>query len=149
MNIMLRPTSPVRDDIDNMFRNFYDSMLTPWAAGFLRGSQKKDELVPSMDLTSDEKAYTLHVEVPGVEADDVKLTVRDNAVIISGEKKRETEDKNHHVTERVFGSFQRAISLPEDADVEGITAAHKNGVLCVTLPRKTATKERTIEITKA
>ena len=149
MNIMLRPTSPMRDDIETMFRNFYDTMLTPWAAGFLRGSQKNDELVPSMDMTSDEKAYTLRVEVPGVEADDVKLTVRDNAIIVSGEKKRESEDKHHHVTERVFGSFQRVVGLPEDADVEGISAAHKNGVLSVTIPRKATQQVRTIEIAKA
>ena len=139
----------MRDDIDRIFQNFFDGMVTPWTAGFFRNDGKENGLVPSLDLTSDEKAYTLRVEVPGVEPDDVKLSVHDGVLEVSGEKKRESEDKEQHVTERFFGSFRRSMTLPEDADIDAVTAAHKNGVLTVSIPRKAESRERVIAIEKA
>ncbi|MBQ9406973.1 MAG: Hsp20/alpha crystallin family protein [Desulfovibrio sp.] len=127
--------TPMRDDIDRFFNHFFNGMMTPWMPTFFRNDRKEDDLLPRIDLTSDDKAYTLKVEVPGVEPEDVKLSVHDGILEISGEKKCETEDKEKHVTERSFGSFQRSMSLPEDADVDAITAAHKNGVLSVAIPR--------------
>ena len=107
--------------------------------------------MPRVDLTSDDKAYTLKVEVPGVEPDDVKLSVHDGMLEISGEKKCESEDKEKHVTERSFGSFCRRMSLAEDADIDAIAASHKNGVLTVTIPRlaESMNKEKVIAIEKA
>ena len=94
----------------------------------------------------------LSVELPGVEPENVRLEVRDNALIVAGEKKQENRDdkKNQHVLERVYGSFQRVLALPEDADAEAVTATHKNGVLTVTIPRKVPAQSRakSIEITR-
>ena len=147
----MRRNAPVRDDIDRFFSNFFGGMMTPWAPGFFRGLEKDEDLMPRVDLTSDDKAYTLKVEVPGVEPDDVKLSVHDGVLEISGERKCETEDKEKHVTERTFGSFSRRMSLAEDADIDAITAAHKNGVLTVTIPRlaESKSKEKVIAIEKA
>ncbi len=147
---MLR-NAPVRDDIDRLFNNFFGGMAMPWASDFFRNVQKEDELMPRADLTSDEKAYTLKAEVPGVEPDDVKLSIHDGVLEISGEKKCETEDKEKHVTERSYGSFRRTMSLPDDADIDAISAAHKNGVLTVTIPRlaESKNKEKVIAIEKA
>ncbi|MBE6441591.1 MAG: Hsp20/alpha crystallin family protein [Desulfovibrio desulfuricans] len=147
---MLR-NAPVRGDIDRFFNNFFDGMVTPWTSEFFRNFRKEDALMPRVDLTSDDKAYTLKVEVPGVEPDDVKLSVHDGMLEISGEKKCETEDKEKHVMERSFGSFRRAMSLAEDADIDAISAAHRNGVLTVTIPRlaEAGNKEKVITIEKA
>ena len=145
----MRRNAPVRDDIDRFFNNFFG--LTPWAPGFFRSFEKDEDLMPRVDLTSDDKAYTLKVEVPGVEPDEVKLSVHDGVLEISGEKKCETEDKEKHVTERTYGSFSRRMALAEDADIDAITAAHKNGVLTVTIPRLAESKntEKVIAIEKA
>ena len=147
----MRRTAPVRDDIDRFFNSFFDGMVTPWTPEFFRNFRKDDELMPRADLTSDDKAYTLKVEVPGVEPDDVKLSVHDGMLEISGEKKCETDDKEKHVMERSFGSFCRRMSLAEDADIDAISAAHKNGVLTVTIPRlaESKNKEKVIAIEKA
>lgn len=151
------PMTPARDDIDSFFQTMFNGMVTPWEAmneflPFWRHQRAEADILPSLDLTSDEKAYALSIELPGVEPENVKLEVRDNALIIAGEKKHESPDdkKNCHVLERVYGSFQRVLALPDDADVGAITAAHKNGVLTVTVPRKAPAQPqaKTIEITR-
>jgi HSP20 family protein len=105
-----------------------------------------------MDLTSDDKAYTLRMELPGVEPENVTVE-GDIGLVVSGEKLRDSVEaiKNQHVMERVYGSFQRVLALPDDADVAGIAATHKNGVLSVSIPRKApaAAERKTIEITRA
>lgn len=118
--------TPVRDDIDNFFQNMFNGMVTPWEAmneflPFWRHQRAEADILPSLDLTSDEKAYVLSVELPGVEPENVRLEVRDNALIVAGEKKQENRDdkKNQHVLERVYGSFQRVLALPEDAGCGG------------------------------
>lgn len=93
---------------------------------------------PTLDLGATEKEYTISVELPGVDEKDVKLEVLDDTLTIRGEKRQEREesDRNYYRIERSYGSFQRVLSLPEDADQENIKAVFKKGVLTVTLPRK-------------
>ncbi|WP_339136061.1 MAG: Hsp20/alpha crystallin family protein [Candidatus Electrothrix sp. GW3-4] len=93
---------------------------------------------PVTDLAANDKEYTITVEVPGAEKDDIKIEVANNVMTISGEKKQEKkeEDKDYYRQERFYGSFQRVLSLPEDADQEGIKASFQQGVLTVTMPRK-------------
>jgi HSP20 family protein len=93
-----------------------------------------------LDLGATDKAYTATVEVPGVDEKDVKVEMVNDTLTIRGEKKQEKEekDKNYYRMERSYGSFQRVLSLPEDADQEGVSATFKNGVLTVTMPRKAA-----------
>lgn len=149
-DVMLRNVSE-RDDIDRFFHGVVSGMMLPWMSGMYRSMPRTEVLMPQVDVSSDDKAYTLNIEVPGVEPDDVKLTVRDGVLELSGEKKSESEDKEKHVSERTFGSFSRSLTLPEDADVEAITASHKNGVLTVTIPRlaESKQKEKSITIEKA
>ncbi len=143
------------DDIDRFFQGLFQGMLTPWDG--IRGEwprPKEDEaLMPSMDMTGDEKAYVLNVELPGVEPENVDVSVKDRELVISGEKKRETTEENENccVAERVFGSFRRILGLPEDVDINGISASHKNGVLRITIPRKAEAlpEVKKIEIAKA
>ena len=107
---------------------------------------------PKIDVLSDDKSYTLQAEIPGVDADKVKLEVKNGALILSGEKlteKVEGDPKTKHVTERSFGSFYRELTLPEDADSDKISASHKDGVLSVHIPRKTQKEaSKSISITR-
>ncbi len=118
----------------------------------MTGRGSADGFLPRMDLSATEKAYAVTLEVPGVNEEDVKLEVRDDTLIISGEKKRETreEDAGFYRMERSYGSFQRSLALPEDAEISGITATRKDGVLSVNIPRKApeTPTSRKIEISK-
>jgi HSP20 family protein len=93
---------------------------------------------PSLDLGATDKEYIVTVELPGVDEQDVTLEIVNDNLIIRGEKKQEREEKekNYYRMERSYGSFERVLSLPEDADQDNAKATYKKGVLTVTLPRK-------------
>ena len=95
-------------------------------------------LKPTLDLGVTDNDYTIAVEIPGVDEKGVKLEIVNDTLTIQGEKNQESEQKgkNYYRVERSFGSFQRVLSLPEDADQERVNATFKNGVLKVTVPRK-------------
>lgn len=139
--------SRLHNDIDRLFGGFFRAPLLSTFFDTPQGS-----LAPQVDIKSDDKGYHLSVELPGVAPEDVKVELKDNMLVLSGEKKEETCDKDSKVvSERRYGSFMRSFSLPEDADAEKITATAQNGILSLELPRKEcpAEKTRTIEIQKA
>ena len=139
-----QPLDRLHHDIDRLFNGFF----TPgWPTSLMDKPQA--DIRPSLDIHSDDKAYTIHMEVPGVDPDEVKVEVRDGMLTVEGEKKMEScaapaaegekaeaKEPVCHVQERVYGSFCRQIGLAEDADVENISASHKNGVLTIVIPRK-------------
>lgn len=151
------PVVQLHDDIDRLFDSVFRGMMNPWDFGFmprLRSSHAgaAASVMPRLDVSSNEKTYTVTAELPGVQPDDVKIEVRDNALILQGEKKSEnTEEKeDYYLSERSYGSFERVLALPDDAVVDEISATHKDGVLCIAIPRKEPDKPqtKTIEITK-
>ena len=134
-----RGISRLHDDIDNLFGRFFTSDSTA-ASG--TGT-------PVMDVTSDEKAYTLKIELPGVAPDAVSVRMDGSTLIVSGEKKQEETDEKtrKHVTERIWGSFERTVTLPDDADTDAVTASARDGVLTVTVPRRAPEKPAVRSIT--
>ncbi len=113
--------------------------------------QKETSYLPRVDIHEDDTRYLLSVDLPGVCSEDVEVQAENNLLTIKGERKRETDEvkDGYRRTERVFGSFNRSFSLPKDVNLEGISAAHKNGVLTVTLPKKEQAKPKSIEIQTA
>lgn len=103
---------------------------------------------PAVDITEDEKEYRITADLPQIAKDDVKVVVENGSLIIKGERKQETEhkDKKVHRIERSYGSFYRSFSLPDDADVNGVNAAFKDGVLNVSLPKSEEKKPKLIEV---
>ncbi len=97
-----------------------------------------DWLKPMLDIRATENEYSIAVELPGVEANEVKLELVNDTLKVSGGKRQEKDEKETDFCrmERSYGSFQRVLSLPEDADQEKINAVFKNGVMTITLPRK-------------
>jgi HSP20 family protein len=110
-------------------------------------------LKPTVDIGSAENEYTVTVEVPGVSEDDVKIELAGGTLTIHGEKKRENsaKDKNYYCVERSYGAFRRVLSLPRDVDRDNIQANFKNGVLTITMPRKSLPKSevKRIDVKKA
>jgi len=142
------PFNSFRREIDRLF----DDFLLPSeqrSFGASNGSGGGG-IRPSLDIAETDKAYTVTAELPGLEQKDVELTLRDNALILSGEKKQERneEDGGVRYTERSFGRFERMVPLDAEVDADKVEARFRNGVLTVTLPKnpKAQDKTRRIEI---
>ncbi|MFA6571975.1 MAG: Hsp20/alpha crystallin family protein [Bacteroidota bacterium] len=104
---------------------------------------------PRVDITEDDKTFFIHAELPGMEKENVKVSVNEDRLFtIKGEKKTEEkkEDKNYIRSERIFGQFERAIILPENLDLEKISAKFENGVLEVSFPKVEPPQPKEIEI---
>ena len=103
---------------------------------------------PLVDITEDEKEYLIQAELPDMKKEDVRLSVENDVLTISGERKFEKEDKGrkYHRIERAYGSFVRSFSLSEDADGSNVSANFKDGVLKVHLPKSVRAKQKTVEI---
>ena len=106
------------------------------------------EWSPLVDIAEDEKEYLIKAEIPDIKKEDVKLTVQDDVLTISGERKSEKEDKGkkYHRIERTYGSFMRSFTLPEDADGSKVSAEYKDGMLNVRLPKSEKAKPKSIEV---
>jgi HSP20 family protein len=106
------------------------------------------EWSPLVDISEDEKEYLVKAELPDIKKEDIKLSVHDNVLSISGERKYEKEEKGkkYHRVERTYGSFLRSFTLPEDADASKIAAESKDGILKVHLPKSEKAKPKSIEV---
>jgi HSP20 family protein len=103
---------------------------------------------PEVDISEDDHGYLLKADLPEMKKDDVRVTVEDGILCVSGERKSEKEDqkKKFHRIERSFGTFQRSFTLPEDADSTKVTAEFRDGVLKVHLPTMTIARSKAIEV---
>jgi HSP20 family protein len=106
---------------------------------------------PRVDISEDDKNIFIEVEAPGVKKEDVKLTIEDNILTISGEKKNEKEEKegkNYYRTERMYGSFQRSFTLPADINRDNIDAKFEHGILKIVVEKvqPKSASEKTIEV---
>ena len=103
---------------------------------------------PAVDIAEHDDEYLVKVELPGVNKDEVKLTLENNILTIRGEKKQEMETKkeNYHRVERSYGSFQRSFTLPAAVKSDKIDASYKDGILTVSLPKAEEAKPKQIEV---
>jgi HSP20 family protein len=103
---------------------------------------------PLANISETESDYLIKAELPEVSKEDVKVTVDENVITISGERRKEAEHKDEkvHRIESCYGSFSRSFRLPDDADVGAIQAESRNGVLKVRVPKKPAPRARTVEV---
>ena len=106
------------------------------------------EWSPLVDISEDQKEYLVKAELPEIKKEDVKLTVQDNVLSISGERQSENEDngKRYHRIERAYGSFLRSFTLPEDADGANVSAEYKDGILRVHVPKSEQVMPKSIDV---
>ena len=108
---------------------------------------------PEIDVFERDNRLVTKVDLPGLRKEDVKVEATDGHLTISGERKSETEEKKDNVyrCERSYGSFSRAVPLPEGAKLEDVKATFTDGVLevSVPLPAKATVKRRTVQIEDA
>lgn len=105
---------------------------------------------PSVDIYETENALVLSAEVPGIEEKDIEIKIEDSTLTLKGERKfeKETKEENYHRIERAYGSFYRSFTLPHYIDQDKIKAEHENGVLKITMPKKSELKPRKLKILK-
>jgi HSP20 family protein len=103
---------------------------------------------PLANISETDTDYLIKAELPEVSKDDVKVTVDENVITISGERRKEAEHKDErvHRVESFYGHFSRSFRLPEDADIAAVQAESRNGVLKVRVPKTPAAKPRTVEV---
>jgi HSP20 family protein len=103
---------------------------------------------PEVDISEDDHGYLLKADLPEMKKDDVRVTVEDGILSVSGERKTEKEDlkKKFHRIERSFGTFRRSFTLPEDADSTKVTAEFRDGVLKVHLPTTPVAKSKATQV---
>jgi HSP20 family protein len=126
------------DPLDNLFRGFFRPV-------------QLDKEVPQirMDVKETDQAYAVHADIPGVGKDDIHVTIDGNLVSISAEVKKQSEQKEGEKLlrrERVFGRVSRSFTLENEVDEATANARYQDGVLELTLPKKTATAARRLAI---
>jgi HSP20 family protein len=103
---------------------------------------------PVVDISEDNQEYLIKAELPEVKKEDVKITLEEGMLTITGDRKFEKEEngKKYHRVERAYGSFVRTFALPDDASPGKISADFKDGVLKVHLPKSAEAKPKSIEV---
>lgn len=143
------PWSALRDEMDRMIEEAF-SRFGAEVPGTSLSSGRGVLLRPKLDISEKRKLYRVRVEIPGVDKGDVSVEVDGDALVIRGEKRRESDegDESYHCVERSYGAFERVLALPEDADPAGIEAGFRRGVLEVRIPKQTleGRESRRIEV---
>jgi HSP20 family protein len=151
----LQPWTPferLRRDMDRLFNAFEGGFASPFfrSAFDVEPEWRRDTwgVAPAVNIAESDKAYEITAELPGMDEKSIEVKLANGGLAIRGEKQEEREEKqkDYHVQERHFGSFERFFQVPDDVDADKITAAFKNGVLTVTLPKTAAVQKPTKKI---
>jgi HSP20 family protein len=138
----------MRDEMDRMFERFEQGW--PRRPSLFARDLVRADIVPELDVRDDGKQVTIEVDLPGVTEKDVSVTLANGVLTIKGERKSEREEKkdSYYLAERSYGSFERALRIPETIDDRSLEAKFDKGVLrIVAQKRPEAVKaERRIEI---
>jgi len=132
-----------RRELDNLFNRFFDIDF-PSPREFF----KESGWYPSVNISEGPKAITVKAEIPGVESNDLNVTLDGRGLTIRGEKKQEKEEieENLHRVERYHGSFTRTIELPAEVDPDRIDASYKKGVLKIVLKKTKESESKKIQV---
>lgn len=135
-----RHLSSLQDEVERAFRQAFGGQGLATSAGAFS---------PALDVEEDEDGFVIHVELPSVAADDVEVSLEEDVLTITGERRfydeRSTDDFRR--IERSFGRFHRAVRLPDRVDGERVKATYRDGLLTVTVPKAEDAKPRRIPIT--
>ncbi|HEX2027857.1 MAG TPA: Hsp20/alpha crystallin family protein [Nitriliruptorales bacterium] len=135
-----RELSGLQDEMERLFRSFFGGEpSSPSTAGAWS---------PPLDVEETDEHFVLHVELPGMDPQDVDITLEESVLTISGERRfyRETDSEGFRRVERRFGRFHRAVRLPDRVTGEKVEAHYKDGVLTITVPKAEEAKPRRIEV---
>ena len=145
MNTMIRwnpfgEMARMRNEIDRLFEDAFNAPVGKWERSAVWGFP--------LDVTENEDAFMVKAAVPGMNPDDLDITISDNVLTIKGETQEEDvhDDEKVHLRERRFGSFMRSISLPTPVESDNVAANIENGVLTLHIPKAEAVKPKRIAV---
>ena len=143
------PMLAIQNEMNRMFDQFFSEDF-PFSTSLL--ARPTMEFFPRLDISENDTEFQVTAELPGMEEKDLQIRLEKDTLVLSGEKKSETEHKGktYHRVERSYGSFERVIPFDTQLDEDKVSAVFKNGVLTVTLPKAgdAIRKSRQIEIKK-
>ncbi len=135
---------PFRDLV--VCRDDFDRLLDPFCSILPRASE--DYWVPPVDIEDADGHIEVQTELPGMKKDDIKVSVHDNILDISGERKngKEEKGKTYYRIERCYGAFHRTIRLPTDVESDKVKASYKDGLLNISIPKSKSSERKKIEV---
>jgi len=132
--------STLRDQIDRLFDSFFGRVPSI--------IEKETAWVPAINLEETDDSYVVQAELPGLKKNEIKVSITEDSVTISGERKIEKEEKGKtfHRVEMSYGKFQRTLSLPGEIMPDKAKASYKDGILTIKLPKSEKAKVKEIEV---
>lgn len=137
------PLMRLHHEVDRWFDELSSAFGSPAIApGLAQGDRYGGALSslnrPRIDVSGDDNSYEIRLDVPGMNESDLSIEVRDDVLLIRGEKQESSEDRDRHYyrVERSYGAFQRTLALPDDANADEIAAKLDKGVLRLEIPRR-------------
>lgn len=134
-----RDVSPLHEEVDRLLRQAFGDRDAASSVG---------AFTPALDVEETEDGFILHVELPGVAADNVDVSLEENVLTISGERGfyAEKDAEGFRRIERHFGRFHRAVRLPDRVAADRVEAGYRDGMLTITVPKAEEAKPRRIQV---
>ena len=137
--------SAALDRLTNM-RAEMDRVFESTIGSFSRSPAPLSRWNPAVNVYQDKDQFTVVVELPGFKKEEIEISLHDDTLTVSGERKREESSAQEFLTERFYGNFQRSLTLPTAVDAEKVKASYKDGLLQVVLPKAEEAKPKQIEV---
>lgn len=146
--------NPFRE-IEELFDRYQRVLGSQGQSQLPSGRAGREELarpdwMPAVDIIEKKDSFVLKVELPEVKREDVRVSVDNGVLTIAGERRMELDeedkDSQHRRVERLYGSFSRSFTLPEEADESAIDASYQDGMLLLTIPKADKPQPRAIEV---
>lgn len=144
LSTVRRPTATLPSLVDQFFDDaFFQNWLRPGTE-----QQQQQAWFPAVDLSQTSEKFLVKVDLPGMTAKDIEVTVENQTLTLRGERKLEhsEEGETFNRVERVYGRFTRTFQLPSNVDAGKVAATFRDGVLFVEIPKTEAAKSRRIEV---
>lgn len=143
-----RRNLPVERSFDRIFDEFFNEFQNFGLRPFSGFEPALGAFSPSIDVGETDAEIKVVAELPGLDEKDVEVSLVNNVLTISGEKKSENENKGDNYThvERSYGAFKRSFRLPAEVEADQVDATYKNGVLTITLPKSAVALAKKIEV---
>jgi HSP20 family protein len=131
----MRYNTALEDFLPTSFNNLVDSFFNDSVS---RSGGFAYSFVPKVDIIENESDFQIHVSVPGLNKEDIKIDLKDKVLTVSGERKleKETKENNFRSIETQYGTFSRAFTLPENVNADKINARYNNGILELVVPKE-------------
>ena len=138
LSAVLDRITSMRAEMDRVYNSTFGSSF--------RSPASLSRWNPAVDVYQDKDQFIVIAELPGLKKEEIEISLHDDTLTISGERKREESSGQEFLTERLYGNFQRSLTLPTAVDAEKVKAGYKDGLLQVVLPKAEEAKPKQIEV---